>query len=83
MVEGAKMMGERSAAAFNDPRSRIIIDDAKSFFARTHDKYDIIISEPSNPWVSGIAGLFSREFYHRIRPSLAEGGVFCAMDAFV
>ena len=76
MVEGAKMMGERSAAAFNDPRSRIIIDDAKSFFARTHDKYDIIISEPSNPWVSGIAGLFSREFYHRIRPSLAEGGVF-------
>ena len=76
MVEGAKMMGERPVAAFNDPRSRIIIDDAKIFFARTRDKYDIIISEPSNPWVSGIAGLFSREFYHRIRSSLAEGGVF-------
>ena len=76
MVLGAQQLGERTAAVFNDPRSHIIIDDAKSFFTRSQDKYDIIVSEPSNPWVSGIGGLFSAEFYRRIRQSLASDGVF-------
>lgn len=76
MVEGAKMFGDRVALNYNDPRSHIYIDDAKTFFHTRKQKYDIIISEPSNPWISGISGLFSVEFYGMINRYLSEGGVF-------
>ena len=75
MVEGARLFGQRVAPVFEDPRSRIHIDDAKSYFAVHHKHYDIIISEPSNPWVSGVANLFSDEFYRRVRGHLNEDGL--------
>ena len=76
MVEGAKNFRPLVDAAFDDPRSHIVIDDAKSYFARGRGRYDIIVSEPSNPWVSGVASLFTEEFYRRMSGYLAEGGVF-------
>jgi spermidine synthase len=75
MVEGARAFLPIVAAAFEDPRSRIVIDDAKSYFARGRNRYDIIVSEPSNPWVSGVASLFTEEFYARLSGYLNEGGV--------
>src|SRR5581483_8260930 len=54
----------------------VVIDDAKTYFSGQREKYDLILSEPSNPWVSGVAGLFSDEFYRLVRRHLAEGGVF-------
>ena len=62
--------------AFDDPRSQIVIDDAKSYFASEHRRYDLIMSEPSNPWVSGVSGLFTTEFYGRVRHYLTDDGVF-------
>jgi len=62
-------------SAFEDPRSSIYYEDAKTFFARSHRQYDVIVSEPSNPWVSGVSGLFSVEYYRRLKPHLREGGV--------
>jgi hypothetical protein len=76
MVKGARMFGDRVEPAFTDPRSRIVIDDAKSYFARGSLRYDLIVSEPSNPWVSGVASLFTREFYARVKQQLAPGGLF-------
>ena len=76
MVEGARAFGPRSQRAYDDPRSHIIYDDAKAYFASQQNKYDIIISEPSNPWVSGVGTLFSREFYRFIPRQLNEGGLF-------
>jgi predicted membrane-bound spermidine synthase len=61
---------------FDDARSRMVIADAKSFFAHRGERYDLILSEPSNPWVSGTASLFSLEFYDQIRSYLAPDGVF-------
>jgi spermidine synthase len=75
MLEGARMLGPRVSKVFNDPRSHIYIDDAKAFFTNQNKKYDIIVSEPSNPWVSGVAGLFSKEFYKLIRNYLTEDGM--------
>jgi predicted membrane-bound spermidine synthase len=66
----------RNERVYTDQRSAIHIDDAKSFFSRSGMRYDIIVSEPANPWVSGVAGLFSQEFYLRIRGYLAVNGVF-------
>src|SRR5258705_12166827 len=75
MVEGARNFLPVVNAAFEDPRSRIVIDDAKSYFARGRNRYDIIVSEPSNPWVSGVASLFTEEFYARLANYLNDGGV--------
>jgi predicted membrane-bound spermidine synthase len=60
---------------FEDARSRIVFEDAKTFFAMAPEPYDIIISEPSNPWVSGVATLFSDEFYNRIVTHLKPDGL--------
>jgi spermidine synthase len=76
VVEAAHLFGEPVARAFTDPRSRIHIEDAKTFFARNAQRYDIIMSEPSNPWVSGVASLFSQEFYGQVRRYLKQRGLF-------
>ncbi len=76
MVEAARHFLPRTAAAFNDPRGRIIIDDARAHFSKAPGRYDLILSEPSNPWVSGVASLFTREFYEHIQRHLADDGVF-------
>jgi spermidine synthase len=75
IVEGAQRFRPVVEAAYTDPRSHIVIDDAKSYFARGRERYDIIVSEPSNPWVSGVASLFTEEFYRRLAVSLNDGGV--------
>src|SRR2546423_1689105 len=61
---------------FTDPRAHFVVDDARSYFAGAGRQFDLIVSEPSNPWVSGVAGLFTKEFYARIRQYLTPGGVF-------
>jgi spermidine synthase len=61
---------------FSDPRAHFVVDDARSFFAGAGRQFDLIVSEPSNPWVSGVAGLFTKEFYARIKQYLTPGGVF-------
>ena len=75
MVEGARLFHPRNRSAYEDPRSRIHIDDAKTFFAAHGKRYDIIVSEPSNPWVSGVSTLFSHEFYGQVRRHLKDDGL--------
>ncbi len=60
---------------FDDRRSHIHIDDAKSYFSTRNTKYDLILSEPSNPWVSGVSSLFTREFYRTTKRHLKPGGL--------
>jgi spermidine synthase len=75
MIDGARFFGERNARAYGDPRSRIVVEDAKTFFAAGSRRYDVIISEPSNPWVSGVSSLFSDEFYSRMGTFLVDDGL--------
>lgn len=76
MVEGARAFGKLSSKTYDDPRSVIHIEDAKTYFARSGQRYDLIISEPSNPWVSGVASLFSTDFYAQARRHLNDDGLF-------
>lgn len=76
MVQGARAFGKRVHRAYDDPRSHIVIDDAKAYFASQKGGYDIIISEPSNPWISGVGSLFSEEFYQFVPRQLKPGGLF-------
>jgi predicted membrane-bound spermidine synthase len=76
MVAAAKGYGEVVERAFADARSTIHIEDAKTYFSLHNSIYDIIITEPSNPWVSGVASLFSSEFYKSVRHHLVDDGLF-------
>ena len=60
-----------------DPRFTMHLQDARSILLAGGRRYDVIISEPSNPWVSGMASLFTAEFYRIVAERLADGGVFC------
>lgn len=76
MIEGAKAFRPMVERAYTDPRAQVHIEDARSYFTAHNAKYDVIISEPSNPWVSGVASLFSREFYHFVPRHLKPKGLF-------
>ncbi len=75
MVTAARGFGARVSGAYTDPRSKIIIDDARAYFSGHASRYDVIVSEPSNPWVSGVAKLFSAEFYAFSKRHLNRGGL--------
>jgi spermidine synthase len=76
IIEGAKAFGPMVERAYTDPRAKVHIEDARSYFTAHNAKYDIIVSEPSNPWVSGVASLFSREFYRFVPRHLKPKGLF-------
>jgi spermidine synthase len=61
---------------YSNPKSTLVFDDAKSYFNSSREKFDLILSEPSNPWVSGVANLFSDEFYALVKNKLSSQGVF-------
>ena len=65
-----------NARGYDDPRIHIYIDDAQTFFLTNRRKYDLLISVPSNPWVSGVASLFSHEFYAKMRRYMKPGGLW-------
>jgi spermidine synthase len=75
MAQAARGFMPRNSGAFADPRGAILIDDAKTFFSLHARRYQLIISEPSNPWVSGVSSLFTREFYRRVHAHLEPGGM--------
>lgn len=75
IVEGSGFFRPRVERAYTDKRSHIYIEDAKTFFSTHNKKYDLIISEPSNPWVSGVSSLFSEEFYKRMTFHLEDDGM--------
>jgi spermidine synthase len=59
------------------PGVRLIVGDGRSHLRLSSQEYDVIISEPSNPWMAGVAALFTREFFEAARARLSSGGVFC------
>jgi spermidine synthase len=59
-----------------NPKVRMIINDAREVLLTAARRYDLIVCEPSNPYRSGIANLFTQEFYHAGRDRLNEGGMF-------
>ncbi|MFT4625776.1 MAG: spermidine synthase, partial [Myxococcota bacterium] len=61
----------------DDPRTTLIIDDARAFLQRPGPQFDVIVSEPSNPWITGVSSLFTLEYWQAVRARLRPGGVVC------
>jgi predicted Zn-dependent protease len=76
VVGAAPLLAQLNRNVLLDPRVHVTFDDARNYLFTTRQKYDLIISEPSNPWIAGVATLFTREFYAAVRGRLAPGGVF-------
>jgi len=61
----------------DDPRVRVITNDARNHLVLFDGIYDVIINEPSNPWITGVSNLFTKEFLELGRSKLSVDGVFC------
>lgn len=61
--------------ALDDKRTHLHLEDAKTFLQTTLQRYDLVVSEPSNPWMAGVAAVFSQEFYVDVRDQLKPEGV--------
>ena len=75
VIDASDYFNEFNYDALNDNRVNLHIEDAKTFLQLTKQTYDVVISEPSNPWIAGIGNLFSAEFYRDIKEHLNPGGV--------
>ncbi|MBL8681076.1 MAG: fused MFS/spermidine synthase [Myxococcales bacterium] len=58
------------------PRLTVINNDGRNFLATTPRKYDVVISEPSNPWITGVSNLFTVDHFRAASQSLAPDGIF-------
>jgi spermidine synthase len=77
VIEASRFFAAENHDALSDPRMRLIIGDGRSHLLLSQHKYDVIISEPSNPWIAGVSALFTREFFLAARERLAPGGLIC------
>lgn len=75
-IPGSRFFEHVNHQPLNDPRFRLVIDDARTILRVDPTRYDVIMSEPSHPWVPGVANLFTEEFFTLGRDRLSEGGVF-------
>jgi hypothetical protein len=76
VIEAAPLFDRGNRAASKNPKVTIRRGDAYRTLMRTEGTYDVIVSEPSNPWVSGVEMLYSIEFLEAARTHLARGGVY-------
>jgi spermidine synthase len=60
-----------------NPRVRALTGDGRNFLSQRKDRFDVIISQPSNPWITGVSNLFTQEYFQSVKSRLAEDGLFC------
>jgi spermidine synthase len=77
VIEGARYFKAYNYGIHEDPRATIFAADGRNFLLASPEQYDVIISEPSNPWMAGLAYLFTHEFYGLAKRRLAPGGLMC------
>ena len=76
ILKVAEMCAPVNHHALENPKLHITIGDGRELLLTTRERYDLIVSEPSNPYRAGVAGLFTREFYQSVEHCLRPGGVF-------
>ena len=77
VVEASRYFHAPGRDPLDDPRVRLVVGDARTHVWHGRERYDVVISEPSNPWIAGVNNLFTVDFYRRVKERLAPGGAFC------
>jgi hypothetical protein len=76
IVDVARDCSPVNQNALKHPKVNLIIGDAREVLVTSRSRYDIIFSEPSNPYRAGISSLFSRDFYIAVTERLNDSGIF-------
>jgi spermidine synthase len=76
IVEAGQYVKNGPISALSDPRVTISYNDARNTLVVEDKRYDLIVSQPSHPWLAGSAGLFSQEFWEITKSRLNKGGIF-------
>jgi spermidine synthase len=69
--------GDSNLDVLRDPRARLRPDDARSYVAVTHDRFDVVVGDLVVPWRRGESSLYTRESFEAVRRVLAPGGLYC------
>ncbi len=77
VVAASRHFAHVNGHPLEDRRTRLIVGDARAHFLFTSNRYNVVISEPSNPWMAGMAALFTQEFFQAVRSRLAPQGLMC------
>ncbi|MDD5541620.1 MAG: fused MFS/spermidine synthase [Acidobacteriia bacterium] len=77
VLEAAPFFDSINRRVYQDPRFHVVVDDARNYLLNTRDRFDLIISEPSNPWIAGIGNLYTAEFYEEAVARLNPDGIMC------
>mgnify|MGYP003351412871 CR=1 FL=1 len=75
VIAGSRFFHQASEDPLRDPRVTLHLEDARTLLAHGAGRYDVIISEPSNPWLSGVNNLFTEDYYRLVAARLNPGGV--------
>lgn len=76
VVEASVYFESVNDGVLGNPRMALSVLDAREFLLLTRRKYDVIVSEPTNVWVPGVANLFTKDFYQLVLDRLEPGGLF-------
>ncbi|OGU04222.1 MAG: hypothetical protein A2085_08975 [Gemmatimonadetes bacterium GWC2_71_10] len=76
VLRAAPLFANVNNNVLSDPRVRVVEDDARSALQLAGQPYDLIVSEPSNPWIAGVASLFTRDFFRIAAARLADDGIY-------
>lgn len=75
VVEAARFFNNANNNALEDKRVRLHITDGRNFLFSAKEEYDVIISAVSDPWITGVSNLFTREYFNEINHKLAADGI--------
>lgn len=75
VISAAEYFKKENRNCINDPRLKVVNEDAVSLLKLSNENYDVIISEPSNPWIAGIGNLFSKEYFEKCSEKLNNNGI--------
>jgi spermidine synthase len=75
VVEASSHFNEVNHRPLSDPRTTLFIEDALAFLKITPHMYDLIVSEPSNPWIAGIGNLYTTDFFKECKRKMNTGGL--------
>jgi spermidine synthase len=77
VAEAARFFEEENLRVLDRKIFQLVLDDGRNVVQHSPQKYDVITSEPSNLWMSGVANLFTKEFFEAAKTKLKQGGVMC------
>jgi spermidine synthase len=68
---------DANRGVYDDPRTEVVLDDARNFLRKTQEQFDLVIADLFVPWRAGTGSLYTREHFEAVRDHLAPDGVFC------